>query len=373
MVSELSIPVLDQTTETVALTVWLKREGDLVQAGEAVCEIETAKATVEITAPASGRLRKILIQAGAQVPPHTVVALIAADGEPVPEVDPFYRTASAAAPAEPKAAAPMPKEPSPAAKIVVSPRARRLAEANKVDLARIEGSGPGGRILEEDVQRALAQPANARAAGSASARAERVSRSWPSIPHFFTRVTVDLAKLVAGKTTWPAGVTYTDFFILALGRTLPRHPDLNGHWQDDALVLAQEIRLGMVVEVEHGLVIPALADLRGRPLEEIAEARARLVSQARAGRLPAQALVEPTFTLSNIGAGAIDDFTALISPPQVALLTAGSVQIRPLVVDGQLQARPATTLTLCADHRAVDGRQAARFLEQLKAELEALG
>src|SRR5688500_7247532 len=152
MVSELTIPVMDQTTETVVLTTWLKREGDAVQQGEAVCEIETDKATVEIQAPASGRLRQVLIQAGTQVPPRTVVALIAEADEALPVIDPYYRTPKAAVAKAPAAAPLPPAAERPAAKLIVSPRARRLAEQHNVDLAKVQGTGPGGRILEEDVQ-----------------------------------------------------------------------------------------------------------------------------------------------------------------------------------------------------------------------------
>lgn len=373
MVSEVTIPVMDQTTETVVLTGWLLQEGEAVRAGQVVCEIETDKATVEITAPADGVLRKILVAAGTQVPPRTVVALVGAADEPLPEVDPFYRTARAEAAPAPLAAptTPMRVERPPAQKIIVSPRARRLAEAHNLDLSTVQGTGPGGRIQEEDVQQALAATAEPAAGGrAAQAKAERVSAAWQTIPHFFTAMTVDLTRVAAAKAAGPSGVTYTDYFALALGRTLPDHPDLNGYWKADALERAAEVRLGLVVEAEHGLVIPALADLRGRTLDDIAAERERVVTQARAGKLSGAAAGTPTFSLTNVGPGHIDAFTAIISPPQVAMLTAGSVQRRPMVVGEAVVARLTVTFTLCADHRAVDGRQAARFLEQLKQTLE---
>ena len=146
---------------------------------------------------------------------------------------------------------------------------------------------------------------------------------------------------------------------------------LNGHWRDDAPQPSAEIRLGLVVQTERGLVIPALRDARGRALEDIAAEREQVVRQALDGTLTAAALQEPTFTLSNIGRGHIDAFSAVISPPQVAILAVGSVQERALVIDGALAIRPAATFTLGVDHRAIDGRQAADFLESLKAALEA--
>jgi pyruvate dehydrogenase E2 component (dihydrolipoamide acetyltransferase) len=375
MVSELAIPVMDQTTETVTLAGWLKREGDAVRQGEAVCEIETAKAMVELPAPADGVLRRVLIQAGAEIPPRTVVGLIAADGEALPEIDPFYLVERAAVPAKAEAPSqPAPAASEPARKLVVSPRARRLAEQHNLDLAGIEGTGPAGRILEEDVQAALeraAQPAPSAPSAAARVKAERVSASWQGIPHFYTSLTIDLHHVAARRAAAGAGLTYTDFFAQALGRALPHHSELNGFWRAGGPEPAAEVRLGLVVETEQGLVIAALSDVRGRELESIAEERARLVAQARAGRLPPDALAGATFTLSNVGPGHIDAFTAIISPPQVAILSVGSVQMQPRAVGEAVVVRLAATFTLGADHRAVDGRQAARFLERLKAELEA--
>jgi pyruvate dehydrogenase E2 component (dihydrolipoamide acetyltransferase) len=379
MVREVAIPVFDQTTETVTLIGWLKREGDEVRQGEAVCEIETAKATVEVPAPAPGRLRRILIQPGTEVPPRTVVAIIAEDGDEVPDLAPYDQTVRSAALAKPPEASSSTTAttPPPASrKLIISPRARRLAEQQNLDLNGLQGSGPGGRILEEDVEAALAAPAKpsggplaAAPSAAARAKAERVTRSWQSIPHFYTAITIELERVAAHRSANPA-LTYTDFMALALARTLPEHPFLNGFWRNEAAEAAAEIRLGLVVEAGQGLVIAALADLRGRSLEDIAAERARVVAQARAGRLSALALAEPTFTLSNVGPGHIDLFTAVISPPQVAILSVGSIQAQPRVAGTELVIRRAATFTLGVDHRAVDGRQAARFLEQLRTELE---
>lgn len=375
MVSELAIPVMDQTTVSVNLTHWLKQVGEAVAAGEAVCEIETDKATVEVPAPAAGILRKILIPAGKDVPPRTVVALIADAAEPLPEIDPYYRLRqSSNMDTQPTRAA---EPPRPLAqRVIISPRARRLADEHKLDLATVTGTGPGGRILEEDVQAALAakptEAAKPAAARAAQSKAERVSRSWQTVPHFYLTVTVDLTHLTALKAAAGSGTTFTDFFAVALGHILPAHAGLNGFWNNDSSTYeaVAEIRLGLVVEAEHGLIIPALSDLRGRTLAAIAAERAQVVAQARAGKLAAGALAAPTFTLSNVGPGHVDHFTAIISPPQVAILSVGSVQVQPLVVGDQVLARPAATFTIGVDHRAVDGRQAARFLEDLKQELE---
>ena len=378
MVTEIIIPVMDQATETVQLMAWRKQEGDVVEKGEVVCDIETEKAVVEIEAGAAGVLRKLLVEAGARIPPKTVIGLIAAAGEALPDLA-QYKPAPAASPMA--SAAPMAQQAAapaaavaptgPAAgdrRVVASPRAKRLAEENKLDLSTITGAGPDGRILEEDVLKAVKQAADP-SARLARAKAERVTQSWRTIPHFYTSITADMSRVAKRKAVAP-GATYTDCLALAVAQALAKHPSLNGHWTNDALAVIAEVRLGLVVQAERGLMIAVLRDLRGRSLESIAAERGPLVQQALSGKFETAPL-EATFTLSNIGAGHIDSFTALISPPQVAILSVGAIQPRPVVVGGEIVARPTATLTLGADHRAIDGRKAAAFLEDLKTILEA--
>ncbi len=401
MLNEVIIPVMDETTETVLLSRWLKQEGDAVQKGEVICEIETEKASVEIEASADGALRKIFIEAGTQIPPRTVVALVGAVSEPIPDLDPYYQTPKKR-PADSSTLTNTNTStstlsstststnaiPTPSKEIKISPRARRLAEDNGIDLATVNGSGPEGRIVEDDIKAAIAskstpvsKPAGDLASRVARAKAERVSQSWRTIPHFHMSITVDLSKIVARKKAADPStplrasggatkLTYTDFFTEALAQILPQHPLLNGHWLNDAFAPAQEIRLGIVVQTERGLVIPAMRDVRNRSLEDLAAEREPLVKQALAGALNAAAMAEPTFTLTNVGQGHIDSFNAIISPPQVAILAVGSMQRRALVVNNEVKICPSATFTLGVDHRAVDGRDAAAFLESLKTVLE---
>ena len=390
---EVVVPVMDETTESVLLSRWLKQEGDAIHRGDVICEVETEKASVEIEAYGEGLLRKRLIDAGTQIPPRTVIALIGPADAVLPNIDPYYQTS--------KAAPPTVSEPMPAAttgstvttepskkEVKISPRARRLAEDNGIDWATLTGSGPDDRIVEDDIKAAIqrkAMPALAPSTAAArshdplatrlaQAKAERVSQSWRSIPHFYMSITIDLSKVVQRKATADTSktrLTYTDFMAEALAKTLAQHPMFNGHWQNDAFVASSEIRLGLVVQTERGLIIPAMRDLRGRTLEDMAAERKRLVQQALMGSLSATAMSEPTVTLSNVGPGHIDAFTAIISPPQVAILSVGSVQPRPMVDNGTLVVRTAAVVTLGADHRAIDGRQSAAFLETLKAMLES--
>ena len=378
MVYEIVIPIMDQTTESVVLARWLKAEGDSVRKGDIICEIETDKARVEIEAAADGILRQILIEAGTEIPPLTVVALLGGPDEALPTIDPYYRTHRAVlppssawttniTPSGPKseAASTHPQ------KIIASPRARRLAEEHGLDLATIRGSGPNGRIQEEDVLQAVAESAPTVSPGM-QAKVERVSQSWQTIPHFYTSITVDMSQVVAARAETNKQMTYTDFMLWATARTLDRHPTLNGHWRENRLLTSPQIHLGLVVQTDQGLVIVTLRNAGQRSLTEIAEERAHLIQQAHSGKIGASAMTEPTFTFSNVGSGHIDHFTAIISPPQVAILSVGSIQPRPFVVNSELTIRPTAVFTVGVDHRAVDGRQAAAFLEQLKDTLENL-
>ena len=383
MIHEVLVPVLDQTGDEVLLVGWLKHVGDEVVPGDVLCEVETAKATVELQAEASGILRKQLIEPGQSIPSRTVVALIGSTDEPLPDVDPFYHARPAPAPSapepapsapEPEAAAPEPARRS--TRLMASPRAKKLAADHGIDLAQVQGTGPQGSIIEEDVRAAIAQAASRDAPSPVQdsrvsmARAERVARSWQTIPHFYMRVTADLTAVIAHKDRGDGGITFTDYLAFAIARALEAAPAINGHWGDEGAVLSTPVHLGLVVEAERGLVVPVLRDLGGRSLLDIAAERSRLVEAAHAGKLSAQAMSGATFTLSNIGPGAIEDFTAIISPPQLAILAAGSLVRRPVVVDDQVLIRPAMTFTLGADHRAVDGRQSAAFLNRLKETLE---
>lgn len=386
MAHEIVVPILDQTGDDVILLAWLKDEGDEVQPGDAICEVETAKATVDIQAEASGILRRKLIETGRSIPALTVVALVADADEPLPSIDPFYRTGqaatgSSAAAHEPAAAAtpvaasnppPVPTPPARPGRIAASPRAKRLAVDHGIALEDITGTGPHGSIVEEDVRRAIAQTSSASSGDRvAQAKAQHVVEAWRTIPHFYMNVTADLTQIRARKEQDGPAFTYTDYVAQAIAHALTATPELNGHWVDDHLHIQREVHLGIVVQTERGLVIPVLRNLAEHTIATIAAERQRLIEHAHAGKMSSGEVGGATFTLSNVGAGQIDSFTAIISPPQVAILAVGSVQRQPIIVGEQLEIRPVVTLTLGADHRAIDGRQSAAFLQRLKELLEA--
>lgn len=377
MVSEVVIPILDQTTTDVLLLTWHKNEGDAVCNGEVICEIETDKATVEIEAPSEGILRKILIKQDTTIPPLTVVALVAGEDEVLPDIDPYYRvqpsllTATAAHPSPEQSDQAAKDYPSPTARrIGTSPRARRLADEHKMDITTIVGHGPHGRILEDDVRQALEKEPAVKMSRAEQATAERVSLSWNTIPHFYTSTSVDMSHVVAQQKEWGDGYTYTDFIALAIADALGVQSSVNGHWKNGGPEIMDEIHLGLVVQTSRGLVIPTLRNLQNCDLKKIAAYRTTLVQQAHEGRLSAASMTQATFTMSNLGPGHIDHFTAIISPPQLAILSVGSVQQRPLVIGADIVPRPTATFTLSVDHRVIDGRSASAFLEALKTSLE---
>ena len=395
MVHEVVVPILDQTGDEVVLVSWLKNEGDVVQPGDLLCSVETAKAIVDIEAEAGGILRRQLIDVNQSIPAHTVVALIADADEELPDINPLYRTkqsdsgSTTSAPAQTAAIPPTPEgapstasTPAPGGRIKASPRAKKLAAEHGIDLANVIGTGPGGSIVENDIlnatERAAAPATTASAPPAATtpsarvahAKAQRVADAWRTIPHFYMSITVDLTNVVARKERDGAGVTYTDYVTQAIAQALETTPELNGHWVDDHLQMSATVHLGIVVQTARGLIIPALRDLGGRSITDIAAERQRLIEGASSGKLSGADLSMPTFTVSNVGPGDIDDFTAIISPPQVAILAVGSIKRRPIVVGDELAVRPTARFTLGADHRAIDGRQSAAFLNRLKTVLE---
>ena len=333
MITEVIVPVLDQTTTEVRLVNWIKNEGDAVISGEVVCEIETEKATVEIESPKAGTLRKILIEADTNIPPLTVVALVSDTDAALPDIDPYYKVKTE----QPKATNATPTSASSVqsgenkrnerdARIISSPRARRLADENNIDIASISGTGPRGRVLESDVKQILDNTRNRSDPRAAQAAANRVSESWTTIPHFFTAITVDMSALISKTKQKGIGYTYTDFIILAVAESVTSQPAVNGIWEHGTATIMDSTHLGLVVQTKTGLVIPTLTDIQNHSIDEIALNRSKLVKQAHDGKLTATAMTPATLTLSNIGQGHIDHFTAIISPPQLAILSAGSIQ-----------------------------------------------
>jgi len=380
------MPALELAQESGKLISWRKKEGESVSKGEPLLEIETDKVVVEIEAPADGILAGIQANEGAVIPVGETIAWILLPGESVPQAAPSQGVSHAAAQparAAPPAAGAKRSETGPSA-IKCSPKARRLAREHGIDLSTVRGSGADGEILASDIEALIKAPGAVGTAGaaappleslSAAARlmAERTSQSWTGVPHFFLTCEVDARVLNAARESMlPAieksqGVrlTHTDLLIAAVGRALLRHPRLNASWAGDGIHFHSEVNIGVAIAVKDAVVTGVIREAATAHLGEIADQRRGLAERARAGRLHPADVAGATFTVSNLGMHHVDAFTAIIVPPQAAILAVGRIADRVVAEAGRPAVRPMLTLTLSCDHRVVDGAHAAAFLDSL--------
>jgi pyruvate dehydrogenase E2 component (dihydrolipoamide acetyltransferase) len=380
------MPALEMAQETGKLIAWRKKEGDRVTKGEPLLEIETDKAVMEIEAPADGLLAAISAQAGSDIPVGQTIAWIVAPGENPPAV-------SKSATPPPVARARTELHVAPAAATTeqsdvvqtarISPKARRLAKELGVNFAEIQGSGPGGEILASDVQNAAAAQASASATNKAHnievpstlgrLMAERTAQSWTTVPHFFVSRDIEATALNQHRDKLAAeierahnlGVTQTDLLVALTARVLLRHPRLNASWTADGIRLHDHVNMALAVAVSDGVVAAVIPDAHAAGIAEIAKQRYDIAERARAGKLRPADLAGATFTISNLGMYHVDTFSAIITPPQAAILAVGSIGDRVVAVDGKPVVRPMMTVTLSCDHRVVDGATAAIFLNGL--------
>jgi pyruvate dehydrogenase E2 component (dihydrolipoamide acetyltransferase) len=384
------MPALEIAQETGKLIAWRKKEGDPVTKGEPLLEIETDKAVMEIESPADGILAGITGVAGADIPVGQTIAWIVAPGEEPPVQE------STAAPAargntesHTPAVAASALESSAIRGARISPKARRLAKELGVDIAKVSGSGPGGEILASDVQSSAApSPSNTAVAPTKSfslevpstlgrLMAERTTQSWTTVPHFFVTREIDASalneyreKLVAEiERSHHIRITHTDLLVALTARVLLQHPHLNASWTADGIRLRHHVNMGVAIAVNDGVVAAVIPNAHTASLAEIAQQRRDVAERARAGKLRPADIADATFTISNLGMYHVDQFTAIITPPQVGILAVGAIADRAVAVDGKPAVRPMMTLTLSCDHRAADGARAALFLNDLAAAL----
>ncbi len=382
------MPALEMAQETGKLISWLKKEGDSVAKGEALLEIETDKAVMEIESPGDGVLAGVKVQPGAEVPVGRTIAWIVRPGE-VPPTDEVATTSGR------KTTAVVPSAGSPAVSvnqsaqsaspaIKISPKARRLASERGVNLANVRGSGPGGEILASDILAAAESKAGSSPpvveSGGPIARlmAERTTQSWTTVPHFFIVRDVDAGALndarqkLAPEIEQSRGLklTHTDLLAALVARVLPKHPRINASWTGEGVRTNAEINIGLAMVVDDGVVAPVIHNADKSKLGEIATQRRDLTERARGGKLRPADMAGGSFTISNLGMFGVDAFTAIIIPQQAAILAVGRITDRVVPIDGHPAVRPMMTLTLSSDHRVVDGARAAKFLEDLA---EAIG
>ena len=382
------MPALEMAQENGKLLAWRKKEGDSVTKGEPLLEIETDKAVVEVEAPGDGILAGITAEVGAVIPVGETIAWLVAPGEKPPATvataAPAARATSAAqAAAAAPAAARLAAEP---ASIQISPKARRLAKELGVDIGQIRGTGPDGTITSEDVQAAASAKTSGRPAAAAApatageplsqlARlmAERTTQSWTSVPHFFLQQSVEAGALQAAQKKIGAGSapgaapTITDLLIALIAKVLEKHPKMNASWTGDGIRLNPDIHISVAMAVKDGVVGAVIPNANKMPLAALSTLRRELTERARAGRLRPADISNGTFTLSNLGMYKVDAFSAIITPPQCAILAVGAIADAVVPVGGKPGIRPMMTMTLSSDHRVVDGARAAEFLSELAA------
>jgi pyruvate dehydrogenase E2 component (dihydrolipoamide acetyltransferase) len=375
------MPALEMAQETGKLVAWRKSEGDSVAKGEPLLEIETDKAVLEVESPADGVLAGVDARAGDVVAVGKIIAWIVRPGEVLPSAS---ASASPAHSVSEPSSAVAPVISVPAAKLgqQISPKARRLAREHAVDISSLRGSGPGGEILASDILAAAESHSSTSPAADIETpssigrlMAERTTQSWTTVPHFFVVREVDASALVEARELLGAAMeqtrgiklTHTDFLVALLARVLAKHPRINAGWNNGTVRLHQEINIALAMAVDDGVVAPVIPNADRTNLREIAVQRREMTERARAGRLRPSDIAGATFTISNLGMYQVDAFSAIISPPQAAILAVGSITDRVVPVDGRPAIRPMMTLTLSCDHRVVDGARAAVFLNEVAA------
>lgn len=379
------MPALEMAQETGKLVSWIKPEGATVAKGDLILEIETDKAVMEIESPAAGVLAGIKAQPGDVVPVGQTIAWIVAPGETPPAEETKAvsgRKQASSASATESMATPPPSPPAPSSEIRISPKARRLAKERGVDLSLLRGSGPDGEVTTADVLSVADAPSPPLAPVTGSPAnlssierlmAERTTRSWTTVPHFFLARDVDAGALNLFREQALPGVekangvrlTHTDLLVALTGRVLAKFAVMNASWVGDCIHPNQEINIAIAMAVPGGVVGAVIPKADSAAIADIAVQRRDLAERARAGRLRPTDIAGATFTISNLGMYHIDSFSAIITPPQAAVLAVGSISDRVVAVAGQPAVRPMLTLTLSSDHRVVDGARAAEFLGAL--------
>jgi pyruvate dehydrogenase E2 component (dihydrolipoamide acetyltransferase) len=363
---------------------WHVKPGDLVEAGQVVLEIESEKTTAEIETPVGGVVGELLVAAGLTVSVDTILVQIddGSDEAPGPVAEPSAAVAPTPSPKALERRAPRAESAS-----RPSPRARKLADDLGVDWSCLQGTGPGGTIVEADIRAAAGTPAGASAGAldhilrplSPARRrvAERTAESARTAPHFFVSNDVGANALAAchaalkreARETKPS---LNDLILWAVAQTLPAHPLLNSGWSDEGLREWQDVNLGFVVSLDDALVVPVIRKASALSFDALVEARADLVERARHNRLKPDDMLGGTFSVSNLGGFGVERFNSIINRGQSGILSVGALMERPALVDGRIEAASFISLTLTVDHRCVDGVAAARFLTELGGRLQTI-
>jgi len=399
--TEITMPKMSDTMEEGRVVRWLKHEGDSVSQGESIAEIETDKANVEMESFEAGVLGRIIVPEGETVAVGEPIAVIQKPGEapaPIPEAPP--KPAEAAPPPEVSVPVAEKVEAPEAERVHVSPLARKLASEHGVDLSKITGSGPGGRIVESDVEAYVKQavpeappkpeaPPTPKAAPPTEVPSEerelsrmrrvlgeRLTRSKQTIPHFYVTSEIEMdwaarAREELNSDESQTRVSFTDIIIKACALAMTKHPDVNSSFSDGKLIVHKQVNIGMAVALDEGLIAPVIHEADKKHLREIAARTKELAQRARDNSLHSSDYTGGTFTISNLGMFDVESFAAIINPPDCASLAVGTIREIPVVKDGRIVISKRMKATLSADHRVLDGATAAKFLHEVKTNLES--
>jgi pyruvate dehydrogenase E2 component (dihydrolipoamide acetyltransferase) len=400
MITKVHMEALSPTMEEGRIASWLKHEGDAVKAGDVLAEVETDKAIMELQARGDGVLRKVLVAQGATTPVGSLVAVIADPADDLagvasaaPAAEKRGRGGEAEAPPRPSPSPPPAPGGAAERRIKASPLARRMARERGVALASLTGSGPGGRIVKRDVESlaattSAAAPAASAPGGRAAAGtwrdvvpsqlrktiARRLVQSLGPVPHFYLTAEIDMERAAEAREALNAlgdvRISFNDIVTKVTALALRQHPECNAWWQDGTIRYFEAVHLSIAVAIEDGLITPVIRDAHRKSLRELATESRELADRARARRLQPEEYTGGTFSISNLGMFGIDEFTAVINPPEAAILAVGAVTDKPAVVAGAIAVRKRMRVTLSCDHRVIDGATGARFLQTVTRMLE---
>lgn len=400
------MPLLSDTMKEGKIVAWHKKVGDKIKSDDVMAEVETDKATMEVMPYVDGTLLYIGVQEGNAAKVNEIIAIVGKEGT---DVAPYLTDAPAAPQASAPSAAPAQAAAPVAAassaninsdeRVKISPLAKKLAEEKGINLSTLRGSGDNGRIIKRDIDNYT--PSTATAAASTPAKAasfvqaapvgqeaytdkplsqmrkviaQRLSDSMFTAPHFYLRITVTMDKAMEARKAIndvsPVKVSFNDLIIKACAMALRQHPDVNSSWMGDFIRHNQHIHIGTAVAIEDGLIVPVVKFADQKSLSQIAAEAKELADKAKTKKLQPQEFTGNTFTISNLGMMGIDEFTAIINPPDSCILAVGNIVPTPVVENNQVVVRNLLKLTLSCDHRVVDGAVGARFLQTLKTNLE---
>ncbi len=405
MAREIPMPRLSDTMEEGRVLQWYKQVGDSVKKGELLAEIETDKAVMDLESVEEGTLLELLVAEGGAAPLGAPIALVGDESELGKQIAVPAQNAPATETVQPSVAesdGSTQTKPAPASRpadgsaakeasgrIKASPLARRIAAEEGIDLLQVKGTGPGGRIVKEDVENAArdaavaddpaAEPSSSEVASLSrmqSTIVRRMLESKTTVPHFYLTLEIDMgaAKEMRAQVNaaWSKEerISFNDIIIRATALALMRHPDANGSYRDGGFVYHEEANIGIAVAVPNGLLVPVLKNCDTKPLRRLAAEAKVLVERTREGKNRPGDLEGGTFTVSNLGMFGVRDFYAIVNPPQAGIIAVGTIEPRPVVREGEIVVRDIMNLSISADHRILYGAPAAEFLRDLKDLLE---